>query len=143
MSSDTRLEILVEPRAPNDPNPEHLTALRSELAEAFPDADVWEAWDEQRGAGVTLEEIVNVWIPWSDIASAAAGVVAAKLVQWLKERHKKSPTRPKLGRIYGPDGRVVRSFHIEGSQTQPESNTEQSGPLSRPRPCKRAKHVNE
>ncbi len=141
MPDDDRFEILVEPRAPNDPNPEHLSALRAELASAFPNVDVWEAWDEQRGAGVTFQEIVNIWIPWSDITSAAAGVVVTILVQWLKERHKECPTRPKLGRIYGPDGRVVRSFHIEGSQTQPETSSEQSAP--RPMPPKRTKHANE
>jgi hypothetical protein len=71
------------------------------------------------GYGVTVFEILNIWVPWSELPHdafmAAAGIVAKEAVAWARRRLKTSPHRPKYISIYGPRGEILKVVKVEAS----------------------------
>jgi hypothetical protein len=93
--SDPRLTELVELAA-------QIARLTGARAQALP-PDHEAAYGDTGGSG-DLWQIVNIWLP--HIGDQLLGALTTLVVAWARSKYK--PNRPILGRILGPDGRVVK-----------------------------------
>ena len=55
--------LLLEPGNPNDITKEDLAELRQQLTAQLDGVEVAVAYHPQKGAGVTLDEVLHVWVP--------------------------------------------------------------------------------
>lgn len=106
--------ITLKPRNPLDPTPSELEGLAQAIQLRYPEDDVIVAGGERPHVGVTLWEVIECYVPWSDLSSAVAGALVAELVRWLRQRFEKTPGRPKDMVIYGPDVKVLKEIEMRG-----------------------------
>ncbi len=110
-------EIRIVPGNPLDIRPDQLEDLAEALRGRLPDASVTIVAQPMTGYGVTVWEVLNVWVPWSDLphdaVMAAAGIVAKEAVAWARRRLKTSPHRPKYVAIYGPNDEILKAVKVE------------------------------
>lgn len=106
-------------RNPLDPTPDELEDLALDIQRLHPDYEVILMTGERPRVGVSLWEVIECYVPWSDMASAAAGALTAELVRWLRNRFEKLPGRPKSMVIYGPNGEVLKEIEMQS----PEENS--------------------
>lgn len=124
--------VILQSRDPHDITPEEVQEL-AELIHANFEYRVDIATSlEQVGKGITLHEILYIWLP---AALLAAGVIAGKqviqeltkiAVQWARDRIKKKGTtrRPTHIFIYGPNGKVLKSIVVKDATQEAEDQTE-------------------
>lgn len=100
--------------------------LLNDLDRIDPDSLVTGIRPQQRGQGATWEEFVFIWILSADVDTFAGEVIRA-CVDWAKTRFEKEKprVRPKAIRIYGPDGKTVHAFRMDGTTGEMEDETEQ------------------
>ena len=110
------MEIVVQPKIPNDPPLAELSELVRLLsgiddgveARVAPGAPLV-------GPAVTWDQIIHVWIPWHDIAAGVAGGVTTKVVEWLlAKKAQDSPRRPRRVLLFGPDGLPLATVEDDG-----------------------------
>lgn len=102
--------VLLEPSNPFDLTAEELAGLVGELERTLDDVEVRLAHDEPVGAGVTLDEVLHVWLPSAEFAKETAydvllGAVGAFLRDRFKRRHGKN--RRKVVTIHDQNGEEV------------------------------------
>jgi len=127
-------QIRLEPANPLDVRPEELEDLAETIQALDPSYEVRVSPGEAlRGVGVTWWEVVNCYVPWKEITGAAAAGVTATITDWLRERFKKEPTRPKVVTIYGPREQVLKTIALRGPDEEPQDSTTDPPPARRTR----------
>jgi hypothetical protein len=103
---------------------EDFDALASDLEGSAPGLRVVGVRHDTTLKMMTFWEVVRVFIP-DHVASAVTDAMLVALIHWFRERFKRGVGRPqKYGAIYGPDGRVVKSFLLKNPDDEPEDKTE-------------------
>jgi len=102
--------LIVEPGNPHDLTEEEERELLAAASDAAPDDVVRVVRRPEEGYGVTLQEVLHVFVENLDLATAGAGALAG-LVKWLRARWKKDG-RTRVVLIYGPDGRPLKTIRI-------------------------------
>ncbi len=108
--------ITLRPRNPLDPTPDELEDLARAIQHLYSDYEVIVTTGERPRVGVSLWEVIECYVPWSDMTSAAAGALIAELHRWLRNRFEKVPGRPKSMVIYGPDGKVLKEIEMQSPE---------------------------
>jgi hypothetical protein len=129
--------LLLEPGNPYDITPEDLEPVRAQLARAT-QGRVAIAYQPHRGAGVTLVEVLNFWVPNADfLRDEAYSVLLGILIENMRRRFKKKHggKRPKsiIVRDDERDGRVVEKITIS-AEDEPEVREPGDDDETRPRP---------
>lgn len=118
-------KLILEPGNPHDF--EDLEAFAESLRTADPELEVAVVRRSERGYGVTLLEVLNVW--W-DVVEAISNIGGAYAVfdlvvdyakaRWRKDREEHGDrARPRSVTLYGPDGRPIKSVRIQGPDGEP------------------------
>lgn len=108
--------ITLQPKNPLDPTPEELEDLAQAIQGLDSDYAVVVTTRERPRVGVSLWEVIECYVPWSDLTNAAAVALIAELGRWLRNRFEKVPGRPKLMVIYGPDGKVLKEIEMQSPE---------------------------
>ena len=100
--------------------------LLNDLDRIDPDNLVTGIKPQQKGYGATWEEFVFIWILSTAVHTLTTEVIKA-CVDWTKKRFEKEKprVRPKVMRIYGPDGMIIHAFRMDGTTGEIEDETEQ------------------
>src|SRR5215216_5407455 len=88
--------------------------LLNEIDNIDPENKIISTSPEQRGFGVTWEEFITIWVLSTAVNTLVSEVVKV-CVEWAKRRYErdKPKVRPKVIRIYGPDGKIVSAFRMD------------------------------
>jgi hypothetical protein len=106
--------IILKPQAASDPSAEDLQPLGEAISRETGAEVLVLAADPVDGriAGVALWEVVNLWVTWDHVPDAVIGAIVTELIRWARRRFRDGNSRPKSGRILGPDGRVIRTVKL-------------------------------
>jgi hypothetical protein len=108
--------LLLETNNPLDMEPAHLEELAARLRPLLSDIDVALAYEDQAGAGVTLHEVLHVWLPSADfVKDAVWTLVFNEIITFMKERFRRphSGTRAKSITFNDPNGNAVLEITIK------------------------------
>ena len=121
------MTILLSPQAKSDPSVEDLRNLADAISAAVgQEVEIAPAPEAPPGtAGVTLWEVINVFGPWEQAAVDAVtlGTVVVAFVKWARTRFRDRNGRPKVVRILGVDGRVIKVVKLANAGDEPEDAT--------------------
>jgi hypothetical protein len=109
--------LIVEPGNPYDLTDDEERELLAAMRESAPNDDVRVVRRPEQGYGVTLHEVVHVFVENPELVPVGAGALAG-LVRWLRARWRKDG-RIRVVPIYGPDGRALKTIRIEGPHGDP------------------------
>lgn len=109
--------VIIEPGNPHDLTDAEERELIAAISEAAPDVEVRVVRRPEEGYGVTLNEVVHVFVENPELATVGAGALVG-LFRWLRERFRKDG-RHRIVPIYGADGRILRTVRIEGPDGDP------------------------
>src|SRR4051812_30348029 len=131
--------MLLEPGNPYDITPEDLEPVRAQMARAT-HARVAIAYQPPRGAGVTLVEVLNFWVPNAEfLRDEGYSVLLAMLIENMRRRftRKHGAKRPKniIVRDIERGGRVIETIKImseEGPEVRESGDDDDDE--TRPRP---------
>jgi hypothetical protein len=126
---------------------EEIEDMAQALRGQFSDTSVTIVARPATGYGVTAWEVLNVFVPWSDLPRdvfmAGVGIVAKEAVAWARRRLKKSPLRPRYIAIYGPNDEILRAVRVEGSGEEidmTEEKREEQARLKQMAEARRTEH---
>lgn len=123
--------LLIEPGNPFDFTDEELDELIAAIQNDAPDRRVEVAVREEVGYGVTLIEVLHVFVEHKEEISLTAGAVGA-VIRWMKRRWERDKGRQRTVLIWGPRGEPLKSVKIDDPDGEPvEENPPQE---DRPRP---------
>lgn len=108
--------ITLQPRNPLDPAPEELEDLARGIQQLTSDLEVVVTAGERPRVGVSMWEVIECYVPWSDLTNQVAVALVAELSRWLRQRFEKVPGRPKTIIIYGPKGEVLKEIELQSSE---------------------------
>ena len=122
---DDTSKILVASGNPRDVEPHELTELAAAICALQTGYEVEiPPPPYHRGAGVTWWEVVRISVPWDTVESTASNVVLTQIavvaVDWMRERFKQRPTRPKVVTIDGPKGEELKTVALKSATGDPE-----------------------
>ena len=116
------LEIRLRAGNPRRTPPEELEGLAEALRREISDSQVTIVEVEpSTGYGVTAWEVLNIFVPWSDLPKdafmAALGIIGKEAVVWARRKLARSPSpgQPKYIPIYGPDNEILRAIRVDGT----------------------------
>jgi hypothetical protein len=112
--------ITLRSKNPLDPRPDELEDLAQAIQRCDPELEVIIATGEPPQVGVSLWEVIEVYVEWSEITVPITVALIPELVSWMREGFKKMPGRPKSAYIYGPNGEVLRTIELKGPDEEPE-----------------------
>jgi hypothetical protein len=128
-------EIIIEPGNPFEFDPSDFDDLRHDLEEET-GISTRAAFREEEGYGVSMHEVIWVWVPHAVSAANALRI----LIEWgrtrwkrEKEAHPEAPPRPRSIIILGPDGRPLKSVVVRSDVGGPEDTTGTQDPTDFPR----------
>ncbi len=130
------MQLLLEPGNPYDITKEDLEELRETLAAQLDGVDLAVAYYPQKGAGVTHDEVLHLWLPgWEflrdEAYSVLLGAVAESMRQRFKRRH--GAKRRKVIVVHDPDGGEVETITLQDPES-PEERERGRPNEKRPRP---------
>lgn len=114
--------LILEPGNPHDLDRATLDDLAAELRGVSPEYAVDVFVGEERGYGVTLSEVLRIYMEAGDVAGNTAALLAPffAAAEWARRRWhrdlKDAPDqnpRPRAVTLYGPDGEALRSVKID------------------------------
>ncbi len=127
--------LLLETTNPLDISPDELKALAAEiLTQTGTRASV--AYEDQFGAGVTLHEVLIVWLPSRDFLKDTVYTQLLNLVfAFMRARFRKShgQRRPKTISVLDDQGRELERYEIKSEEGEPRQSKEK-GKHRRTRP---------
>jgi hypothetical protein len=114
-------KILIEPQNPLDLRPEALADLVDAVRDIDSAFEIQFAAHEQRGYGVTLWEVLFIWIG-GKVAETTIDSITNSAIDWAKRRFNvpNKGHRPKSITILGPDGRAVRRIKLDPKTREPD-----------------------
>jgi hypothetical protein len=129
--------LLLEPGNPYDITPGELEPVRAQMARATP-VRVAIAYQPHKGAGVTLVEVLNFWVPNAEfLRDEAYSVLLGMLIENMRRRFKRKhgAKRPKsiIVRDSARDGRVIETINIQ-AEDKPVVREPGDDDQTRPRP---------
>lgn len=127
--------ILLEAGNPLDIRPEDLVPLRDHLREAT-GFEVATAHFDQQGAGVTLDEVLHVWLPTAEfLRDQGYEIVIGMIIEGMRQRFSRRHSGKRRKRILVRDdeGRLLEEWIIE-SEDAPAERRETNESDIRPRP---------
>jgi len=136
MSAESIRRVIFEPGNPHDLSRDELEELATEIREEFPELEVEVFVGEEHGYGVTLSEVLRIYMEIGEVAGATAAIGAPfwATVRWAKKRwhrdREANPDelpRPRFVTVYGPDGETLKSVKIDAPDGEVE---EDEGPRS-------------
>ncbi len=123
--------LLLEPGNPFDFTDQELEELIAAVRNDVPDLKVDVAVREEVGYGVTLIEVLHVFVEHKEEISLTAGAVGA-VIRWMKRRWERDKGRQRAVLIWGPRGEPLKSVKIDDPDGEP---VEEDPPQeNRPRP---------
>ncbi|CAO5172135.1 conserved hypothetical protein [Frankia sp. AiPs1] len=135
--------MIIQPGNPYDFTNGDLQDLVKLIQKTIPDLSVEIDRKPERGYGVTLIEVLNIWLQVADGATATVGTIGlvGAIKQWIQARrmqaerdHPESQPRPVSVTVHGADGAILCTLTIEGSdgnvRVEPGSNDPDSDPGS-------------
>ncbi len=126
MPSDTKaIQIQLKPANPLDVEPGELVDLAEEIRKLDLGSEVEIPPPEyMKGAGVTWWEVVQIYVPWHDVQTAAVSIALTKIgdaaTSWMRQRFKRKPDRPKVVTIYSSKGKVLRTIALKTPNGEPK-----------------------
>lgn len=122
-------KVLLEPLNPNDLTVDELTAFARTLKPDSDEVKVVVGHEEQRGAGVTMWDVLHFWVPGPEfVRDAIYGYLIAECLAFMKNRRnrKHSAKRPISIVVLLPDGTEVDKIvdKVGESQQEPDSQDE-------------------
>jgi hypothetical protein len=127
--------VLLEPGNPYDITIEDLEPLKARLQECS-ELDVMIAYHPPRGAGITLDEVLHVWLPSAEfLRDEAYSLLLGGIIGYMRARFKnrRGEKRRKMIIIRDEHGRELKRIIIEEDQA-PERTEDGSKQEKRPRP---------
>ena len=103
-------QLLLEPGNPNDITKEDLAELRQQLTERLDGVEVVVAYHPQKGAGVTLDAVLHVWLPgWEFLGDEGYSILLGAALESMRGRftRRHGGKRRKVIVIHDPDGGEV------------------------------------
>jgi hypothetical protein len=128
------LRLFVEAGNPYDFDRGELEELAASLSTAHADLAVEVSIREEPGFGVTLAEVVRIYIDVGDAATATAalGAVLHTAVEWARARwkrdnetHSDRTPRPRYVSLLGPDGQELRCVRVDSPAGDPQDELPQ------------------
>jgi hypothetical protein len=119
-----RVRIILDPHNYLSQISRDIEDFAGPLRAAHPDWTIEYAVPTPQGLGVTLWEVLSVWV--NVMPGVIAGAVADELVRLLRARFKKTPNRPKLLNIYGARGEVIKSVELRTPKSRGKDVTEEN-----------------
>lgn len=130
------MQLLLEPGNPYDITKEDLEELRQTLAEQLEGVDVAVAYHPPKGAGVTLDEVLHIWLPgWEFLRDEGYSLLLGAVLNEMRQRfqRRRGAKRRKVIVIHNPDGGEVEVITLQDPDSAEER--EQGRPNEkRPRP---------
>jgi hypothetical protein len=135
------MPVMLEPGNPRDFQEAELDQLARELQDEY-EIEVEIAARPERGYGVTLHEVIHLWVDIAEIAGGmATGLALLRTVgKWARERwqrdrdeHPGSKPRPRTVTLYDAKGRPLKRIRIDlpvGEALEEEPSNEE--PRTRP-----------
>jgi hypothetical protein len=124
------INVTLEPANPYDYNREELQHLGAELSRQNHEIEVTINLRPERGYGVTYIEVLNITASSLGILSALLAIVVPwARDRWRKDRadHPGQDPRPRVLRLYGPDGRVAKLILIDGPDGEAQEEEPENG----------------
>jgi hypothetical protein len=114
-------ELLLETNNPLDIEPDELRALAEEVSgQTGISAQV--AYEDQYGAGVTLHEVLYLWLPSASFVKDAIYTQVLNMAfKFMRARFRKphGKARPKSIVVLDEDGRELESYDIKTEEGEP------------------------
>jgi hypothetical protein len=121
-------QIILEPKNPGDINPEELEDLAKAIRSLNPNHDVQVRNGEgYTGYGITWYEILTIWL-FLKIDEQLIEQVIKLSIEWARQRFNKKGNvirpRPTYIKLYGPNGKFLKSIVMNNATDEPEDTTE-------------------
>jgi hypothetical protein len=128
--------IVLDPDNPYDFTDNAIEVLCVGLSREF-DTSLRVDRRDERGQGVTLVEILHVWMDIGSVAST--GLLVTRLGAWLLARRQKEAQaterpRPRTANLWGPKGECLKTVIFEGDEAVIKDPGGPHDEWSRPRP---------
>ena len=130
------MQLLLEPGNPYDTTKEDLEELRQTLAEQLDGVDVAVAYYDPKGAGVTHDEVLHLWLPgWEFLRDEGYSMLLGAALNEMRKRfqRKRGAKRRKVIVIHDPDGGEVETVSLQDPESAEEHEPGRPGE-KRPRP---------
>jgi hypothetical protein len=118
--------LVLEPGNPWEVSEPELQALAVDIAAGGDELEVDVAYERSEGAGVTLVEVLHVFLPSADfIKDSAYTFLLAALGRHMRRRRKEphNSQREQVAIIYGPDGNPLREVRSKPGNAQPSDDS--------------------
>jgi hypothetical protein len=130
-----QIPILLEPGNPYDITREDLEPLRADI-EGATRLNAKVAYFPPTGAGVTLDEVLNIWLPGAEfVRDEGYSILIGMAVEYMRRRFKRrrGEKRRKVITIRDEQGREIEQVTIE-ELDGPAEKEDRSDSDGRPRP---------
>ncbi len=129
-------QLLLEPGNPYDITKEDLEELRQQLTAQLDAIDVAVAYHPPKGAGVTLDEVLHIWLPgWEFLRDEGYSILLGAAIESMRRRftRRHGAKRRKVTVIHDPDGGEVETITLQNPDSPPEHESGRPNG-NRPRP---------
>lgn len=129
-------QLLLEPGNPYDITKEDLEELRQQLRAQLNGVEVAVAYHPHKGAGVTLDEVLHIWLPgWEFLRDEGYSMLLGAAIESMRQRfaRRHGAKRRKVIVIHGPDGGEVEQITLQDPDS-PEEHESGRPNEKRPRP---------
>jgi hypothetical protein len=116
------LELLLETNNPLDIEPHELRALAEEVS-GRSGISAHVAYEDQFGAGVTLHEVLYIWLPSASfVKDAIYTEILNAAFTFMRNRFRKphGKGRPKSITVLDENGKELESFEIKTEEGEPQ-----------------------
>ncbi len=110
--------LLLEPGNPYDFTDEELEELTAAVRDEVPDLEVAVASREEEGYGVTLVEVLHVFVEHKEEISLTAGAVGA-VIRWMRRRWERDKRRQRAVLIWDSRGEPLKTVKIDVPDGEP------------------------
>lgn len=113
--------VVLEPGNAWELPEEDLRQLAEDLLRGADDLEVDLAYEQSEGAGVTLVEVLHVFLPSADFVKDSAYTVLVSALGRHMHRRRQKPhnsQREQIAIIYGPDGTPLREVRLEPDRSE-------------------------
>jgi hypothetical protein len=137
------IEVIFEPANPHDFSEEELQDAAVAIAGDVADTTVHIHVRKERGYGVTVEEVIHLWILGATAVTATGAAVAVltNAVNWVRERsrndrssHPESKPRPRTLLLYDGTGKPLKRVRVSDPDQDPIEEIPDPDAESRPPP---------
>jgi len=132
------MRVVLEPGNPFDLTEDDLGKLKQDVEAAEASASVRVYKRDERGYGVTLIEVINVFIAAGEVVGAGYGLGQAgkAVIDFMKNRWNRDKTdhpgqspRPRSIRFYDEEGNLLRTINIDEPDGDPTEKDDDGGDL--------------